>query len=96
MRVGLIAPPWAAIPPIGYGRTEAVIDQLARGIQTAGHEVVLFTVADSTCPVPRRHLLATAEGMRIGFCVPDSSAAWPTKKAPIEQYESLEPPASAS
>jgi hypothetical protein len=32
----------------------------------------------------------------IGSCVPDSSAARPTKKAPIEQYESLEPPASAS
>ncbi len=71
MRVGLIAPPWAAIPPVGYGGTEAVIDQLARGIQSAGHDVVLFTVAESTCPVPRRHLLAVAEGMRIGACVPE-------------------------
>ncbi len=71
MRIGLIAPPWAAIPPIGYGGTEAVIDQLARGIQHAGHEVVLFTVGESTCPVPMRHLLAAAEGMRIGACVPE-------------------------
>ncbi|MGB5756855.1 MAG: glycosyltransferase family 4 protein [Acidimicrobiales bacterium] len=71
MRIGLIAPPWAAIPPVGYGGTEAVIDQLARGIQAAGHEVVLFTVADSACPVPSRHLLASPEGMRIGACVPE-------------------------
>ncbi len=71
MRVGLIAPPWAAIPPIGYGGTEAVIDQLARGLQDAGHDVVLFTVGESTCPVPSQHLLATAEGMRIGACVPE-------------------------
>lgn len=71
MRVGLIAPPWAAIPPIGYGGTEAVVDQLARGLQRAGHDVLLFTVAESTCPVPRRHLLEIAEGMRIGACVPE-------------------------
>jgi len=71
MRVGLIAPPWAAIPPVGYGGTEAVIDQLARGLQHAGHEVVLYTVAESTCPVPSRHLLDAAEGMRIGACVPE-------------------------
>lgn len=71
MRVGLIAPPWAAIPPVGYGGTEAVIDQLARGLDTAGLEVVLYTVGESTCPVPRRHLIDTAEGMRIGACVPE-------------------------
>ncbi len=71
MRIGLIAPPWAAIPPIGYGGTEAVIDQLARGLQDAGHDVVLFTIAESTCPVPSKHLLLTAEGMRIGACVPE-------------------------
>jgi glycosyltransferase involved in cell wall biosynthesis len=31
-----------------------VIDVLARGLQTAGHEVVLFASGDSTCPVSRR------------------------------------------
>lgn len=66
-----MAPPWAAVPPVGYGGTEAVIDQLARGVQSLGHEVVLFTVAESTCPVPSRHILDHAEGMRIGACVPE-------------------------
>lgn len=54
MRVGLIAPPWVSVPPPAYGGTEGVIDRLARGMHRAGHEVRLFTVEESTCPVPRR------------------------------------------
>jgi glycosyltransferase involved in cell wall biosynthesis len=52
MRVGIIAPPWLPVPPPGYGGTEVVVDQLARGIQAAGHDVLLCATADSTCPVP--------------------------------------------
>ncbi len=48
-----------------------VVDELARGIQAAGHDVVLFTTGDSTCPVPRRSVLAESEGMRIGMAVPE-------------------------
>jgi glycosyltransferase involved in cell wall biosynthesis len=58
MRVGLIAPPWIPVPPPAYGGTEAVVDNLARGLQAAGHEVRLFTIGESTCPVPRDHLFA--------------------------------------
>lgn len=54
MRVGIIAPPWVAVPPLGYGGTEAVLDTLARGLDRAGHDVVLFTTGDATCPVERR------------------------------------------
>ncbi len=53
MRIGLVAPPFLEVPPAGYGGTELVVDTLARGLQAAGHEVRLFTVGDSTCPVPR-------------------------------------------
>jgi glycosyltransferase involved in cell wall biosynthesis len=56
MRIGLVAPPWAAVPPHGYGGTETVVDNLARGLAARGHEVRLFTVGDSTCPVRREHL----------------------------------------
>ena len=52
MRVGLIAPPWLTVPPQSYGGTETVVDNLARGLQRLGHDVRLFTVAGSTCPVP--------------------------------------------
>lgn len=60
MRIGLIAPPWAPVPPIGYGGTEVVVDNLARGLQELGHDVRLFTVGDSACPVPSSHLYETA------------------------------------
>jgi glycosyltransferase involved in cell wall biosynthesis len=71
MRIGLIAPPWTPIPPDLYGGIELVVDQLARGIQAAGHDVLLYTTGDSTCPVPRRWVLPQAEGQRIGMAVPE-------------------------
>ena len=52
MRIGLIAPPGVPVPPPAYGGTEAVVDRLARGLQSAGHEVLLAAAANSTCPVP--------------------------------------------
>ncbi len=67
MKIGIIAPPWVPVPPPAYGGTEGVIDQLARGFVEAGHDVVLFTTGDSTCPVPRRWVLERAEGDRMGI-----------------------------
>ena len=60
MRIGMIAPPWIPVPPPGYGGTEVVIDNLARGLAALGHDVRLFTVGESTCPVPRRWLYPVA------------------------------------
>jgi len=54
-----------------YGGIEQMLDSLARGLVAAGHEVMLFTTADSTCPVPRQWLLEHAEGQRMGFSVPE-------------------------
>jgi glycosyltransferase involved in cell wall biosynthesis len=62
LRVALIAPPWVAVPPPQYGGTEQVIDQLARGLTAAGHDVWLFTTGDSTCPVERRWWFPAAVG----------------------------------
>lgn len=53
MRIALIAPPWIPVPPTTYGGTEAVIDTLARGLASAGHQVLLAATGDSTCPVER-------------------------------------------
>lgn len=66
MRIVIIAPPWVAVPPRAYGGTEAVIDTLARGLYAAGHDIVLFTTADSTCPVPRAWVLPEAIGVGVG------------------------------
>ena len=66
MKIGIVAPPWVPIPPTAYGGTELAVDTLARGLVAAGHDVELFATGDSTCPVPRKHLLDKAEGMLIG------------------------------
>ena len=71
MRIGIIAPPWAPVPPVLYGGIEVVIDQLAVGYQNQGHDVLLFTTGDSTCAVPRRHHLDHAEGSRMGHTAPE-------------------------
>jgi len=60
MHIGLIAPPWIPVPPSAYGGTESVIANLACGLRARGHEVDLFTVGESTCPVRRRHLFPHA------------------------------------
>src|ERR1035437_2112235 len=83
MRIGLIAPPgvagpppppWVPVPPPAYGGTEVVIDNLARGLQALGHEVRLFTVGKSTCPVPREYLYQS--GIEpMGADVPEAAHA---------------------
>lgn len=62
MRIAIIAPPWVPVPPPAYGGTEAVLDNLARGLQAAGHDVLLFATGDSTCAVPRRWARERAAG----------------------------------
>jgi len=69
LRIGILAPPWVPIPPPSYGGTELVLDNLAVGLQRAGHEVVLFTTGDSTCPVPRRALFPHGDPDRMGASV---------------------------
>lgn len=71
MRIGLIAPPWLPVPPPSYGGTEAVIDALARGLQDAGHDVILYTTGDSTCSIPTAHTFPGAERPRFGRTVPE-------------------------
>jgi len=71
MRIAIVAPPWGPIPPDRYGGIEQAVDGLARGLQEAGHEILLYATGDSTCPVPLRWLLEEAEGNRMGFTVPE-------------------------
>jgi len=66
LRIGLVAPPSVRVPPRRYGGTELVIDQLARGLVAAGHDVTLFTTGDSTCPVDRRWVHRKELGTNAG------------------------------
>jgi len=65
LRIGLIAPASVQVPPPVYGGTELVVDQLARGLVKAGHDVTLFTTGDSTCPVERRWVHPRALGITV-------------------------------
>jgi hypothetical protein len=70
MRIGVLAPPWVSVPPPRYGGVETVVDALALGYQAAGHDVRLFTVGDSACPVPKLHLYdQAAEGDPAGATI---------------------------
>lgn len=66
MRIGLIAPPWLPIPPIGYGGTETAIHALAVSLKAAGHTVLLAAPSDSTCPVDRISGFAPAQRAEMG------------------------------
>jgi glycosyltransferase involved in cell wall biosynthesis len=71
MRVALIAPPWLPVPPPAYGGIESMLDQLARGLREAGHDILLCATRDSTCPVPRTGVLPRADPLRLGVAVPE-------------------------
>ena len=71
MRIGLIAAPWIPVPPPNYGGTELVVDHIARGLAARGHDVRLFTVPESTCPVDRHYVLPKA-AEPMGFTVPEA------------------------
>jgi hypothetical protein len=70
MRIALIASPYLPVPPPAYGGTEAVLDNLARGLAASGHDVVLYSTGDATCPVQRAWTYDEA----VGVGVPGPSA----------------------
>ena len=72
MRIGIVAPPWLPVPPTSYGGIEAVVDGLARGLSRLGHDVRLFTVAESTCPVRRFALFARGQD-DMGLALPEAA-----------------------
>jgi len=72
MRIGVVAPPWAPIPPVHYGGIEVVVDELVRGYAAAGHDVILYATGDSEVPVARAATFATAVGDRIGHALPEA------------------------
>ncbi|MDP2290826.1 MAG: glycosyltransferase family 4 protein [Actinomycetota bacterium] len=66
LRIGIVAPCWLPVPAPGYGGTEAVVDQLARGLARAGHDVLMVCHPDSTCPVPTASVVPAEDTVRMG------------------------------
>jgi glycosyltransferase involved in cell wall biosynthesis len=69
MRIAILAPPWLPVPPLAYGGTENALDTLARGLKSAGHDVLLWTTGDSTCPVDRAFTFEKSIGVGLGSSV---------------------------
>ena len=47
LRIGIVAPPFLAVPPVGYGGIERVVANLVDGLVEDGHQVTLFAAARS-------------------------------------------------
>ena len=76
MRIAILAPPHLAVPPVGYGGTEAVVDQLGRGLQDAGHDVLLVTTGDATCPVERTWCFEESTGVGTRGTIHELTHVW--------------------
>jgi glycosyltransferase involved in cell wall biosynthesis len=69
LQIAITADPELPVPPKLYGGIERIIDMLAQGLVTRGHEVTLFAHADSTTkgelvPWPGRSSRSKADTLR--------------------------------
>jgi glycosyltransferase involved in cell wall biosynthesis len=62
MRISQVAPPWIAVPPVGYGGIEWVVSLLADGLADRGHDVTLFATGDSSTRARLEFAFETAPG----------------------------------
>ena len=66
MKIAILAPPWFAVPPTGYGGIEWVVSLLADGLADAGHEVTLFASGDSRTKAKLVAVYPEAPSRQIG------------------------------
>jgi glycosyltransferase involved in cell wall biosynthesis len=66
MKIAILAPPWFAVPPSGYGGIEWVVSLLADGLADAGHDVTLFASGDSRTRAKLSAIFETAPSDLIG------------------------------
>jgi glycosyltransferase involved in cell wall biosynthesis len=60
MRIAMLAPPWIAVPPAGYGGVESVVSALTEALVALGHDVTLFCAPGSTSSARVEVLLGAA------------------------------------
>jgi len=76
LRIGMIAPPWFALPPAGYGGTEAVVAGLVDKLVERGHEIVLVGAGENGTAAQEFHAVyETPPTARLGEPVPEAVAA---------------------
>ncbi len=71
MRIAVLAPPWFAVPPTGYGGIEWIVSLLADGLTQSGHEVTLFASGDSRTKATLASVFEHAPSERIGRSLPE-------------------------
>lgn len=64
LRIAMIAPPWLAIPPFGYGGIENVLDVLLPALNQLNIEVELFTIKKTKLKCAKQHYLYNDEQYR--------------------------------
>ena len=60
LRVAMLAPPWIAVPPPGYGGVESVVSALTEALVGLGHQVTLFCAPGSASAARVETLLDAA------------------------------------
>ena len=71
MKVAVLAPPWFAVPPSGYGGIEWIVWLLADGLVDHGHDVTLFASGDSHTKAKLASVFDHAPSDQIGRALPD-------------------------
>ncbi len=69
LRIAMLAPPWIAVPPPGYGGIEHVVALLADELTRRGHFVTLFAAPGSRSAAQVRTVLSGPHPDRIGASV---------------------------
>ncbi len=67
----MLAPPWFAVPPSGYGGIEWIVWLLADGLTAHGHEVTLFASGDSRTSAELSSVFEHAPSELIGRSLPE-------------------------
>ena len=71
MRIAVLAPPWFAVPPTGYGGIEWIVSLLADGLTSNGHDVTLFASGDSRTRAKLAAVFEHAPSELIGRTLPE-------------------------
>lgn len=68
----MIAPPWIAVPPDGYGGIEWVVSLLTEELVARGHDVTLFATGDSKTTAELRYVYERGPVERMHQAMPYS------------------------
>ncbi len=72
LRIGMLAPPWFAVPPSGYGGIEAMVAGLVAGLVARGHHVVLVGAGEPKTAAQRFHaVFSDPPSSRLGEPMPE-------------------------